>query len=130
MEQIKIMEELNKITYKIIGCAYEVHSVLGPGLLESAYRLCLANELLEAGLSIEIEKPIPLTYKGTRIEHGYRMDILVNEKIILELKCVECLSPIHEAQLLTYLKLSNLKLGLLINFNVLDLKKGIKRMIL
>ena len=122
------MEDINNISYKIIGCAYKVHSVLGPGLLESAYQVCLARELVDAGLNIEVQKPVPLIYKDLHLEAGYRIDILVNDEIIVELKSVECLAPIHEAQLLTYLKLANKKLGLLINFNVLDLKKGIKRM--
>lgn len=124
------MEELNELSYKIIGASYEVHSQLGPGLLESTYEVCLAKELRDLGLRAEIQKPLPIVYKDIKLDAGYRIDMLVEDMIILELKSVDAIAPIHEAQLLTYIKLSNKKLGLLINFNVKDLKKGIKRMIL
>jgi GxxExxY protein len=119
-------EDLTKI---IIGCAIEVHKELGPGLLESAYEECLAYELSKAGLKVERQKPVPVVYKEIKLECGYRIDILVEDKIILELKTVDEFNPVHEAQILTYLKFSEKKLGLLINFNVLRLKDGIKRYI-
>lgn len=121
------MEELNKISYDIIGCAYKVHSKLGPGLLESTYKVCLAFELQKMNYSVEIEKALPVIYDEIKLEAGYRIDILVNKKVIVELKSVEALNDVHTAQILTYLKLADVKLGLLINFNVKDLKQGIKR---
>ncbi len=124
------MKELNDISYKIIGAAYEVHKHLGPGLLESTYEVCFASELNEAGLKVDIQKPLPVVYKNIKLDAGYRIDLLVENEIIIELKSVDEIAPIHEAQLLTYMKLSGKRLGLLINFNVKDLKKGIKRMIL
>lgn len=122
--------ELNDLTYKIIGCAYRVHSNLGPGLLESTYEVCLTYELLKEGLIVERQKVLPVVYDKVQLEAGYRIDILVNYRIILELKSVAEIAPIHQAQLMTYLKLSGLKLGLLLNFNVQDMKRGIKRIIL
>nr|WP_315157073.1 GxxExxY protein [uncultured Flavobacterium sp.] len=122
--------ELNDLTYKIIGCAYKVHAELGPGLLESTYEVCLEHELLKAGLAIERQKALPVIYDDIKLDAGYKIDILVNSQIILELKSVDELAPIHQAQLMTYLKLSGLKLGLLLNFNVKDMKKGIKRIIM
>ncbi len=122
--------ELNDLTYKIIGCAYKVHSNLGPGLLESTYEVCLTYELLKEGLIVERQKVLPVVYDKVQLEAGYRIDILVNYRIILELKSVAEIAPIHQAQLMTYLKLSGLKLGLLLNFNVQDMKRGIKRIIL
>ena len=124
------MKELNDLTYKIIGCAYRVHSNLGPGLLESTYEVCLEHELLKAGLSVERQKALPVIYDEIKLEAGYRIDLLVNQKIILELKSVAAIIPIHKAQLMTYLKLSGLKLGLLLNFNVQDMKRGINRVIM
>jgi GxxExxY protein len=124
------MEELNKISYDIIGCAYKVHSALGPGLLESTYKVCLAYELDKMGYGVEIEKALPVIYDEIKLEAGYRIDLLVNKKVIVELKAVDALNDVHIAQLLTYLKLSDIKLGLLINFNVKDLKQGISRYIL
>jgi len=121
--------ELNDLTEKIIGCAIKVHRVLGPGLLESAYEICLAYELNKAGLKIEKQVALPVFYEAIRLDAGYQLDIVVEDLIILELKAVERILPIHEAQLLTYLKLTNKKLGLLINFNVALLKDGIKRRI-
>lgn len=124
------LEELNKITEAIIGAAIEVHRNLGPGLLESAYRECLRYELLERGHVALQEVPLPLTYKGLKLDCGYRLDLLVNDAVIVEVKSVNDLAPVHEAQLLSYLKISGGKLGLLLNFNVKFLKHGgIKRLI-
>ncbi len=120
-------EELNQITDKIIGAAIKVHRTLGPGLLESAYEACLAFELVEAGLSVEQQKPLPLVYNDVKLDCGYRLDLLVNGKVVVEVKAIEKLAPIHQAQLLSYLKLSGCKVGLIINFNVLILKEGIHR---
>ena len=124
------VENLNQISFKIIGCAYKVHSALGPGLLESAYEVCLAKELEDSNITFEAQKPLPVIYKEKRLDAGYRIDLLVANQVIIELKAVDTLAHIHEAQLLTYMKLAHKKLGLLINFNVKDLKQGIKRMIL
>lgn len=121
--------ELNDLTEKIIGCAIKVHKVLGPGLLESAYEVCLVHELRKAGLKAERQVALPVIYEGLRLDADYFIDILVEDTVVIELKSVEHLLPIHEAQLLTYLKLANKKLGLLINFNVTLLKNGIKRRI-
>lgn len=124
------MGDLNKISYDIIGCAYKVHSKLGAGLLESTYKVCLAYELDKMGYNIEVEKALPVIYDEIKLEAGYRIDILVNKLVIVELKSVDALNDIHTAQVLTYLKLAEIKLGLLINFNVKDLKQGIKRFVL
>lgn len=124
------MDELNKITEAIIGSAIEVHRNLGPGLLESAYRECLRYELLQKGYEALQEVTLPLIYKGVSLDCGYRLDLLVNDAVIVEIKSVESLAPIHEAQLISYLKISGGKLGLLLNFNVKMLKHGgIKRLI-
>ncbi len=117
----------NDISGKIIGCAIEVHKALGPGLLESAYEECLFYELMEAGLKVERQKPLPVVYKEVKLEAGYRVDLLVEDKVVVELKSVEALNDVHTAQVLTYLKLSGCKLGLLMNFNVVKLVNGIKR---
>jgi len=123
------MDELNKITEAILGAAIEVHRNLGPGLLESAYRECLRYELLQRGYEALQEVPLPLIYKGVELDCGYRLDLLVNDAVIVEIKSVESLAPIHEAQLLSYLKISGGKIGLLLNFNVKMLKYGgIKRL--
>lgn len=122
------MDELNKITEAIIGAAIEVHRALGPGLLESAYVTCLVYELRERGYKVFQEVPLPLIYKEVKLDCGYRLDLLVNDAVIVEVKSVESLAPIHEAQLLSYLKLADCKVGLLINFNVKMLKQGIKRL--
>jgi GxxExxY protein len=119
--------EMDQITQSIIGCAIEVHKTLGQGLLESAYEECLDFELRKMGLKTERQKPLPLIYKDVHLDCGYRMDILVEDAVVVEIKRVEALLPVHEAQLLTYLKFSNKKIGLLINFNVMLLKHGIKR---
>jgi GxxExxY protein len=119
----------NEISGSIIGAAIEVHKVLGPGLLESAYKECLYYKLFQSGLYIEKEKPMPLIFEDVKLECGYRIDLLVESKVVIEIKCVEALNDIHLAQTLTYMKLGSYKLGLLINFNVLKLKDGIKRVI-
>jgi GxxExxY protein len=119
--------ELNEITKTVIGCAIEVHRNLGPGLLESAYEECLAYELCKKGLTIKRQQPTPVVYKEIKLECGYRIDILVENSVILELKVVEAIVPVHEAQILTYMKFANKKLGLLINFNVSILKDGVRR---
>ncbi len=124
------MEVLNKISYDIIGCAYKVHSKLGPGLLESTYQICLKYELKKMKYEVEVEKSLPVIYDEIKLDAGYRIDLIVNNSVIVELKSVEAINDVHIAQLLTYLKLSNIKLGLLINFNVKDLKQGIKRFVL
>lgn len=123
------MQVDNELTSKVIKCAMDVHRVLGPGLLESAYRECLEYELVSSGFYVIKEKPMPIVYKEIRLDHGYRMDLLVENRIVLELKTVEFLTNVHFAQLLTYLRLGNYPLGLLINFNVNLLKDGIKRVI-
>lgn len=122
-----LFEDLTKI---IIGCAIDVHKELGPGLLESAYEECLYYELIKSGLKIERQKAIPIIYKDIKLDCGYRADLIVDEKVLIELKTVETFNPVHEAQILTYLKFAEKRLGLLINFNVLRLKDGIKRYIL
>ncbi len=119
----------NELSSVVIGCAIKVHSALGPGLLESAYKECLFYELCRAGLAVEKEKALPLVYESVKLECGYRVDLLVEGKLIIEIKAVEALTDIHLAQVLTYLKLSNCKLGLLMNFNVVQLKQGIKRVV-
>jgi GxxExxY protein len=121
--------EINQITSKIIGCAIEVHKHLGPGLLESTYESCLFSELINAGLSVKKQIALPLVYKEIKLEHGYRMDLLVEDMVIIEIKMVEAITDIHVAQTLTYLKLSGAQIGLIINFNVLKLVSGIKRLI-
>jgi GxxExxY protein len=123
------VEEMNTLTGKIIGAAIEVHKSLGPGLLESTYEECLCHELSLLKIPFERQKEVPVTYKGVRLDCGYRIDILVAGRLILELKACERLEPIHEAQLLTYLKLTGLTHGLLINFNTPLLKDGIKRIV-
>ncbi len=120
----------NEITRKIIGCAIEVHKNLGPGLLESAYEECLSYELIKNGLTIQRQQPTPVVYKEIKLECGYRIDIIVENSVVLELKVVDCINPVHEAQILTYMKFSDKTLGLLINFNVTVLKNGIKRYVL
>ncbi len=122
--------EFDELSGRVIGCAIEVHKQLGPGLLESAYERCLSYELLCAGTHHESQKELPIDYKGTELDCGYRVDLLVDDKLIVELKAVSNLLPIHEAQLLTYMKLANVKTGLLMNFNVARLKDGIKRFVL
>ncbi len=121
--------DIETIATKVIGCAIAVHNGLGPGLLESSYKECLFYELGLAGLYVEKEKPMPLVYKEVKLDIGYRLDLLVENQLVLELKSVEALNDVHLAQTLTYLKLGNYKLGLLMNFNVSLLKHGLKRVI-
>lgn len=123
------MKHENEISNAIIGAAIEVHRLLGPGLLESAYEGCLEEEITLRGLSFERQKPIPIIFKDKKLDCGYRMDFLVENKVVIEVKSVEALAPIHTAQVLTYLKLSDRRLGLLINFNVMILKDGITRIV-
>jgi GxxExxY protein len=122
--------QTNFLTGKIIGAAIEVHRNLGAGLLESAYHQCLARELQLQGIHYKFDWPLPLEYKGIRVKKGYRMDLLVEDSVIVEVKSIEALAPIHEAQLLTYMRLRRVPLGLLINFNEIVLKNGIRRKIL
>ena len=121
--------DINDLTGKVIGAAIEVHKFLGPGLLESTYEECLCRELELRKFFFERQKELPVEYKGVKLDCGYRLDILVENRLIVELKACESLQPIHEAQLLTYLKLTGIKVGLLINFNVPVLKEGIKRLV-
>lgn len=119
----------NEISTKIIGCAINVHRQLGPGLLESAYKECLMYELQQSGLKVIREKPMPIIYKDIKLNHGYRIDLLVEEKVVVEIKTVESFTDVHTAQVLTYLRLGNYRLGLLLNFHVTMLKHGIKRIV-
>ena len=125
---VKKIMELNQISEKIIGCAIKVHKTLGPGLLESTYEVCLIYELQKSGINVLSQLALPVIYDGIKLDAGYRIDLLVEDSIIVELKAVDCLLPIHEAQVLSYLKLSKKKLGLLINFNVKLLVNGVKRL--
>ncbi|MDO3379771.1 GxxExxY protein [Geoalkalibacter halelectricus] len=120
---------MENLTERIIGCAIRVHRELGPGLLESTYEKCLAFELIEEGLLVEIQKELPVVYRGKTLDCGYRIDMLVNQEIVVELKSVDAILPVHQAQTLSYLKLSGCKIGLLINFNVPVLKNGIRRLV-
>lgn len=122
--------EFDALSNRIIGCALEVHKHLGPGLLESTYEQCFAHELKIANLPFALQYPLPVTYKGIKLDCGYRVDLLVDDSIIVELKSVDKILPIHAAQLLTYMKLSDVSIGLLMNFNVKYMKDGIKRMVL
>ena len=122
-------QELDTISKGVIGAAIDVHRALGPGLLEAAYESCLAFELFQRGHVVERQKAVPIIYKAVEVEAGFRVDLLVDQRIIVELKAVEALAPIHKAQLLTYLKLTGLKIGLLMNFNVNILKHGLHRVV-
>ena len=124
------MKDVNELSGIIIGKAISVHRILGPGLLESAYEECLAYELREAGFKVERQKPLPIVYKEIELEYGYRVDMLVNGLVVIELKAVERLTNVHTAQVLTYLRFGNFPLGLLMNFNVEMLKQGLKRFII
>ena len=124
------MEKLNELSHMIIGGAIEVHRVLGPGMLESAYEECLGFELAHRGLWVDRQVGVPVVYKEVKLECGYRIDLLIDKKIVLELKSVDAILPVHEAQILTYMKFAGKKLGLLINFNVKILKDGISRFVL
>ena len=119
----------NELSNKIIGLAIEVHNAFGPGLLESAYKECLYYKIGKAGLYVEKEKPMPLIFEEVKLECGYRIDLVVERKLVIEIKSVEALNDVHLAQTLTYLKVGNYKLGLLLNFNVLKLREGIKRVV-
>ncbi len=123
-------DKFSELSNKVIGCAIEVHKALGPGLLESTYQQCLCHEFSLNRIDFELEKPLPVNYKGCRLGCGYRMDILVENEILIELKSVEKLIPIHEAQLLAYMKLAKIKKGFLINYNVIVLKDGLKSFVL
>jgi GxxExxY protein len=122
-------EALNRLTERVIGAVIDVHRALGPGLLESAYEACLTFELIGEGLQVEQQKPLPLVYKQVRLDCGYRLDLVDEGLVIIEIKAVEALIPVHEAQMLSYLKLSHCPVGLLINFNVKLLRSGIRRII-
>jgi len=121
--------ENDDITREIIGSAIRVHASLGPGLLESAYRVCLHQELILQGLGVEVEVPIPVVYRGRQVDVGYRIDLLVEDRVLVELKAVAKMMPVHESQLLSYLRLGGYPLGLLINFHVVLLREGIRRMV-
>ena len=123
------MMNINKLSSRIIGAAIEVHKAIGPGLLESAYEECICHELSIGGLSLERQKPLTVQYKGINLDCGYRLDVVVEDAIILELKSCEKIESIHKAQLLTYLKLSGIQLGLLLNFNVTLMREGIVRIV-
>ena len=122
--------EINQITHEILEAAYKVHSALGPGLLESSYQACLVYEIRQRGLHVETEVALPLVYEEIKLDCGYRIDILVERQVVIELKVVEALNDVHLAQILTYVKFANKKIGLLINFNVKSLKDGIRRIVL
>jgi len=125
-----VRPQINEITRSIIGAAIEVHRQLGPGLLESAYHECLARELVVRTIPFQRERPLPLEYKGIRLDCGYRIDLLVASCVVVEVKAIDAIAPVHEAQLLTYLRLGGWQVGLLINFNVVVLKNGIRRRVL
>lgn len=123
------MDDLNDLTGQIIGAAIEVHRHLGPGLLESAYEGCLLWELREKGLKVESQVPVPIRYKGMHLDAGFRIDLLVHDRVIVELKAVEKIQPIHTAQILTYLKMTELRMALILNFNVTMMRSGVKRIV-
>jgi GxxExxY protein len=125
-----VLVESEALSSRVIGCAIEVHRQLGPGLLESAYRTCLAYELQSAGLRFVAEMPIGLSYKGVELDCGFRIDLLIEDSLVIELKTVDRLLPVHSAQLLTYMKLANLRVGLLMNFQARVLRDGIQRLVL
>jgi len=122
--------DINMLTEKIIGCAIKVHKLIGPGLLESAYEECLVYELQKIGLSVERQKPVPVVYEEIKWDWGYRIDILVESTVVIELKTIDSFNPVHEAQVLTYMKFAKKRIGLLINFKVKLLKTGIKRYVI
>ncbi len=130
MKYEPIPSDVEETAKEIVDAAMAVHMALGPGLLESVYEVCLCHELAQRGIAFESQVPLPISYKGVKLEAGLRLDLLVNQKVIVELKAVENTQPVHEAQLLTYLKLTGLRLGLLLNFNSALLRDGIKRMAL
>ncbi|MDP6779919.1 MAG: GxxExxY protein [Candidatus Latescibacteria bacterium] len=122
--------EFDELSNRVIGCALEVHKALGPGLLESTYEQCLAHESSLKGVQFKLQHPLPVEYKGVRLDCGYRIDLLIEDTLIIELKSVDRIMAVHEAQLLSYMKLAGVKTGLLMNFNVTRLKNGIKRFVL
>lgn len=122
--------EFDNLSREIIGCAIEVHKLLGPGLLESAYEECMVFELKTKGISVERQKPVPVIYKEIKLDCGYRLDLKIAGELIVEIKSVDVLAPIHDAQILTYMRFSKIKIGLLMNFNVTSLRQGIKRFVL
>jgi GxxExxY protein len=126
---VRTEEDLNGLTGRVIGAAMAVHSALGPGLLESAYAACVQHELQTSGVAFRAQVPLPLVYKRVQLDIGYRIDLLVEDCLVVELKAVEALLPIHEAQLLSYLRLTGCRLGLLINFHVAQLRNGIRRLV-
>lgn len=126
---MKSRDELNEISGKIIEYSIKVHSALGPGMLEGAYEICLMHELISNGMKVNSQVTLPIMYEGIRLDAGYRIDLLVEDSVIVELKSIERLLPVHEAQLLSYLRMSKLSLGLLINFNVRLLRDGIRRVV-
>jgi GxxExxY protein len=126
---VRNREELERVGAIVVDAAFTVHSTLGPGLLESAYQTCLAHELRRRGLSVQCEVPFPISYAELKVDTGYRVDMVVDEEILIENKALQAVAPIHRAQLLTYLKISNLRLGFLINWNVPRIKDGIKRLV-
>ncbi len=119
----------NELSHEIIRAALKVHTALGPGLLESAYQTCLAYELRQMGFRVETEVPLPVVYKGVQLDCGYRLDLVVEDLVVVELKSIDAIAPVHKAQMISYLKLSGKSLGLLINFNVTHLREGIKRFV-
>jgi GxxExxY protein len=129
-EITELVKDVNQLTETVIGCAIEVHRALGPGLLESAYEICLCRELSLRKIQFECQRPLPVTYKGVKLDCGYRADLIVDERVLVEMKAVNQLAAIHDPQLLSYLKLSGLKVGLLINFNVRILTHGVRRKVL
>jgi GxxExxY protein len=124
------MKTVNDLTYKVIGAAYKVHRVLGPGLLENAYKECLYYLLVRDGIFAEKERSLPLIFEEVKLDAGYRIDLFIEKKVVVEIKAVESFTDVHMAQVLTYMKLSGSAIGLLLNFNVADMKKGIKRVII
>ncbi len=120
----------NEISRVVLDASMKIHSFLGPGLLESTYKACLSQELRNRGLRVEMERPLPVIYEGTKLEIGYRVDMLVEDSVIIEIKSIDAITPVHQAQVLSYLRLSGMSLGLLINFNVAHLKDGIKRFVM
>lgn len=127
--QAILAEDIDQTAKTVVDAGFRVHSTLGPGLLESAYELCLAHELSKRGIQVQRQVTIPLVYDGTELDAGYRLDLVANDSVIIEVKSVEVLLPIHQAQLLTYLKLSRIRVGFLMNFNVKMFRDGIKRMV-
>lgn len=125
-----VPENLNRLSGRVVHAAYTVHTILGPGLLESVYEICLLHELTKSGIHAERQVPLPVVYDGLKLEAGFRIDVLVERQLVVELKASEVLLPVHQAQVLTYLKLSGYRLGLLINFNVGMLKDGVRRVVL